>query len=105
MENNKRIASISALKQYLEKNKQNMDRHTARILIHANKKDYGFGMRTVYVNIKENYGEVIIENLETLCDNCSNIFTTSNSDFSLISGTLSIKTKTILGEKIIVNIT
>jgi len=97
--------SISAIKQYISKSEQNVDRHRANILIHADKKDYGPGIRIVFTSVEEDFGKVIIEELHTLCGSCSNTFTTKDSRFYYVAGTLCINTEGSLGGKISINIT
>ena len=105
MVDKKMADSISALRQYIAKDKEHMGRHNARILVHANKKDCSSGIRIVCVTIQNDWGQVIVENLHTIYSSCSNIFTTTDSYFSFISGTLCIKTIDALGEEINIDIT
>ena len=103
---NKNVAeSISAIKQYISKSEQNADRHKANILIHANKKDYGPGTRVVSISVEGDFGKVIIEELHTLYGSCSDTFTTKDSRFSFVAGTLCINAEDPLGGKISINIT
>ena len=105
MTDKKTADSISALKQYIAKGEKHMDRHNASILVHTNKRDCNPGIRMVCVTIQNDWGQVIVENLHTIYSSCSNIFTTTNSYFSFISGTLCIKTIDALGEEINIDIT
>lgn len=76
MSDKKTAESLSAIKQYISKSEQNADRHKANTLVHVNRKDYGFGVRMVSITVKGDFGRVIIEDLHTLYNGCSNTFTT-----------------------------
>ena len=97
--------SISAIKQYISKSEQNANRQRTNILVHADKKDCGQGIRIVCIFVEEYFGKVIIEELHTLCGSCSNTFTTKDSRFSFVVGTLCINAEDPLGDKISINIT
>lgn len=101
----KMTESLSAIKQYIFKNEQNEYRHKANILIGTNKKDHGLGTRWVNVFIEGNLGQVIIEEIHTLCSCCSNTFTTQNSYFTFVSNTLCINYKDPIFGEININIT
>lgn len=105
MRNNKTVESISAIKKYIEKNEQNIGRHEANILVCAERKDLGPGMRFVFAKVQEGSGQVIIEDLRTIYDRCTNIFTTQDSSFSFTRGTLSIKTQNTFGSEISIDVT
>lgn len=96
--------SIFAVQQYIALNEENKYRHTANILIHANRKDHS-GPRTIYAEVNNDFASLIIEELHTLCDVGINKFSTQNSSFSFISRTLCIKAKGKFGEDISINIT
>lgn len=95
---------IYAIKQYIAKCEQNAYRHEANVLVRHNKKDYNPQKLIVRVTEDGNIGEIIIEDLHTICSCCSNTFTTLNSSFSFIAGTLCIKTKDKLFGEIHINI-
>lgn len=97
--------SIFAIKQYIAKEPENMKFHYANILVHANKKDHGPGMRRLNVCINEDEGKVIIEDLHTIFGGCSNIFTTKDSSFVFVTNTLCIKTNDAINGEISINIT
>lgn len=99
------VESISAIKQYIAKSEQNVGRHKANVLVHANRKDYCPGTRVVYATVNGEVGQVIIEDLHTICSCCSDTFTTKESSFSFVSGTLRIKAKDSLVGEISINIT
>ena len=105
MNNKNAVESFSALMQYISKNEQNAYRHKANVLVHSNRKDYGPGTREVSIFVEENFGQVIIEELHTIYSCCSNTFTTNNSSFSFVSGTLQIKSKDSLLGYISISIT
>lgn len=97
--------SIFAIKQYISKSEQYTDRRRANILIHVNKKDYGPGTRVVYNSVEGDFGKVIIEEIHTLCGSCSNTFTTKDSCFSFVAGTLCINAEDPLWGEIHINVT
>lgn len=97
--------SLSALKQYIAKNEQNVHRHKANILIYADRKDHGPGTRVVSVTVNRKEGAVIIEDLDTIYGRCSNVFNTQDSSFFYKSNSLCIKSKGTLGGEIIIYIT
>ena len=96
--------SIVALKQYIIKHEISDGRHKASLCIYANRKECGPVKRMVYVTAEEDFGKVIIEKLHTICSICSNTFTTNDSTFSLINGTLCIKNNDKLFGEISINI-
>lgn len=96
--------SIFALKEYITKYELGKDRHKANILVHANRKDHRAVAQMIYVTAEEDFGMVIIEKLHTMCSICSNTFTTNDSTFSLINGTLCIKNNDKLFGEISINI-
>lgn len=95
---------ISSINKYIAKDEKNVNRHEANILVHANKKDYGPVTRMIYVTVIGDVGKVIIEDLYSICNICSNTFTTHDSAFSFVAGTLCIKTKDELFGEISINI-
>ena len=99
------IESVSAIKQYVAKNKQNTDRHKANVLLHAYRKDYGPGFLIVFAYVEDEFGKVVIEDLDTIYIGCQNTFTTENSTFSYIGGTLQIKAKDTLYSDISISVT
>lgn len=105
MRNKETTESISAIKKYIEKNEQNVGRHLATILVYAERKDFGPGTRFVFANVEKDIGQVIIEELHTIYGGCTNLFTTQDSSFSFINGTLCIKTKNTFGNEISIDIT
>lgn len=50
------VESISAIKQYIEKNKQNVGRHKANVLVYAERKDHGPATRFVFASIEKDIG-------------------------------------------------
>lgn len=105
MSDKKTVESLSAIKQYISKSEQNADRHKANILIHANKNDYGPRTLVVYAAVKENFGQMIIEDLNSIYSSCSNTFTTKDSCFSFVSGTLRIYAEDAVFGEMIINVT
>ena len=91
--------------QDVEKNKQNVGRHKANVLVHAERRDHGLAMRFIFVSVEEDVGQVIIEDLHTIYSDCTNTFTTQNSSFSFVNGTLCIKTKNTFGNGISIDVT
>ena len=73
------------------------------MLVHKNRKDYGPAKLMVCVNCE--VGQVIVEDLNNICNSCSEIFTTENSSFSFIAGTLRIKVNDSFFGDITINIT
>lgn len=104
MINEETAESISAIEQYIAKNKTNVDRHEANVLVHAEGKDHGCGKRFVFATVHQGVGKVTIEDLNTIYSNCTNIFSTQNAIFTFLAGTLCIKTKDVLGVEISINI-
>lgn len=104
-DNNDLVKSICAIKQYASKNSRSLNRHKANILVYANRKDHGPGIRMISVTANENFGQVIIEDLHTLYECFSNIFTTNNSSFVFVSNTLCIKTNDPINGEINICIT
>lgn len=105
MINQESTKSIIAIKQYIEKNKQNVERHKANVLVYAERKDRGPATRFIFANVEKDIGQVIIEDLHTIYGGCTNIFTTQDSSFSFINGTLCIKTKNSFGSEISIDVT
>lgn len=99
------LKSIQAITQYIAKDNKKAERHRANIIIHTNGRDYGPGIRTVSATVTAKTGQVIIENLHTIYGGCSNILTTENAIFTLVSNTLCIKTSNTIGGDISINIT
>lgn len=62
--------SVFAIKQYIAKNKSNADRHEANVLVHAERKDFGWGKRFVSATVNQDVGQVIIEDLCTIYGGC-----------------------------------
>jgi hypothetical protein len=105
MMDEKTTDSVFAIKQYIAKNKSNADRHEANVLVHAERKDFGWGKRFVSATVNQDIGQVIIEDLFTIYGSCTNIFTTQNAIFTYCAGTLRIKAKNAVGVDISINIT
>ena len=99
------VESISAIKQYIEKNKQNVGRHKANVLVYAERKDHGPATRFVFASIEKDIGQIIIEDLHTVYVGCTNTFTTQNSSFSFVNGTLCIRTKNSFGSEMSIDVT
>ena len=97
--------SVFAIKQYIAKDKQNADRHKAYVSIYAVEKNYGPRYLTVFACVKNNIGEVIIENLDVAYNCSTNHFTTNDSEFSFIGRTLQIKIKDKIWGEISIDIT
>lgn len=105
MFNTKVAESVSAIKQYIEKNKQNVGRHKANVLVYADGKDHGPATLFVFANIEKENGQVIIEDLHTIYGGCTNTFTTKDSLFLFVNGTLCIKSSDALGGEISIDVT
>ena len=97
--------SISAISQYIEKNKHNVGRHKANVLVYAERKDHGPATRFISASVEKDIGQVIIEDLNTIYGGCTNTFTTQDSSFSFINGTLCIRTKNSIGSEISIDVT
>ena len=97
--------SVYAIEQYINKDKQRLDRHKAYVLVYAARKDYGPRYLTVFAYVKNNLGNVIIENLDAIYNCSTNRFTTNDSKFSFIGRTLQIKTKDKIFGEISISIT
>ncbi len=105
MINTETAKSISAIKQYIEKNKQDVGRHKANVLVYAERKDRGPASRFISASVEKDIGQVIIEDLNTIYGGCTNTFTTQDSSFSFINGTLCIKAKDSFGSEISIDVT
>lgn len=97
--------SIAAVKQYIELQQKNCNKHRATIIVCANGKDLSPGVRDVFVSVGKDTAEVIIEGLHTIHGDCSNRFVAEDSSFSLICKTLQIKSKDTFGCPITIEIT
>lgn len=97
--------SVAAVEKYIALQQENCNKHQATIIVCANGKDLGSGVRDVFVNVSKDTVEIIIEDLYTIYGDCSNRFTTEDSSFSLICKTLQIKSKDALGCPITIEIT
>lgn len=105
MNNTETAESISAIKQYIEKNKQDVRRHKANVLVYAERKDHGPATRFIFASIEKDIGQIIIEDLHTVYGGCTNTFTTQDSSFSFINGTLCIRTKNSFGSEMSIDVT
>lgn len=97
--------SVSAVAQYISLRPENRYRHTANILVYANGKDYGPGMRFVFIKATENTAEIIIEDLHTIYSTRTNTFTAQDDIFSFNYGVLNITHKGLSGQQITIEIT
>lgn len=99
------ITSVAAVEQYIALRHENCSRHRANILVRANGKDCGPGVRVVSAKVGEGIAEIVIEDLHTIYGGRSNRFTIDDSSFCLICKTLQIKSMDTLDCPITIEIT
>ena len=103
--NLRNTASINAVKQYLALREENLDRHKANVLVHANGKDLSPGVRFISVKAFKDAVEIIIEDFHTIYGDRSNRFTLKDSSFSFIGKTMEISARDMFDFPIAVTIT
>lgn len=96
------LKSVSAVQEYITLT-TNSQRHEAYILINTNGKESNPEVKMVSVEITDNIGKIIVENLNRVV--CSNEFTTQNSSISLYNKTLHIESKDMFSNRIVIEIT
>lgn len=79
--------------------------HKATVLVCANGKVFGSKVLDVFVDLRGDVVEIIIEDLHTVYKDCANRFNNENSSFCLISKTLQIKSKNSIECPITVELT
>lgn len=96
--------AINAAQKYISVKEACRDRHEAFIGVVANGKEQ-HGVRTVFVEVNDESVEIIVENLHTICDHHTNMFTAENDDISIINRTLRIRPRTSFFSKLVIEIT
>lgn len=97
--------AITAVQKYLNLNESNNERHEAFIIASVNGRDQ-HGVRTVSAQIVGETAIVIIEDLHTLCQHETNMFTSQKDDIYFVGNkTLQIKPKASLCGRIVIEIT
>lgn len=97
--------AIAAVQKYLHLNESNKARHKAFIIASVNGRDQ-HGVRTVSAEIAGDIAIVIIEDLHTLCQHETNMFTSQKDDIYLVGNkTLQIKPKASICGRIVIEIT
>lgn len=99
-----RQKAIATIRDYVKNCGGCYERHEASVGVSVRGKDQ-HGIMMVYVEVTDDNAKVSIEDLYTICDHKTNIFTPENATFSIINKTLQIRPIDSLCGRIVIEVT